>query len=548
MNLTHLNESSRIWLFAILLLAMVLRVYQIDFGAPYFYHPDEIKLVAQAGRLLETKFMDPKVHFGINVYPPFYTYILAGAMAIYILGSLLTGHFESLSRLPLIYEQNPFQFFLLGRLLVALFGILTVYMTYKLAKQLFSRKIGLVAAFLLAINFVHVRNSHFNTVDVPATFFGVLCLYLVALLLTRDEIKLYAAAAVSMAVATATKFSMLTLPLPLLVAHFSRYPVKDWFKKIFDKRIAVTILVGLVAFLIACPLLWLDFQETFGGILGTKKFEQVGKIGSGGGFLSYWTGDHAQGFGVFYPNAIPTTFGLVLTLLTVLGILYHGWKHRKADLLLLIFIVPSYWMFETMSIKAMRHVLPLVPFFMISAAVAWDFMRRALGKNMQRIFSLLIMGWIAVSNIGSAFWYFNQLSDTDPRTQAREWILENIPDNSVLAVESFPPPLPVNKEGKSVNGKTYELIDIDLTKRQIHIRDDLIGQIRESNADYYISDGFTRQTLHWQETKERYPELVQDRQQFFDWLQKNATVLKQFIPAEENIQPKITIYRFELTR
>ncbi len=547
MNLTQPNESSRFWLLAILLLAAALRVYQIDFGAPYFYHPDEIKLVAQAGRLLETKFMDPEAHFGINVYPPFYTYILAGAMAVYILGSLMTGHFESMSQLPLIYEQNPFQFYLLGRLLVALFGVLTVYMTYKLAKQLFSRKIGLIAAFLLSINFVHVRNSHFNTVDVPATLFGVLCLYLTSLLLAKDEIKLYAASAVTMAVATATKFSMLTLPLPLLVAHFSRYPVSTWFKRIFDKRIGITIIVGSIAFLIACPLVWLDFQETFGGIIGTKKFEQVGKIGSGGGFLSYWSGDHAEGFGVFYPNAIPTTFGLVLTLLSVLGIFYHVWKHRKADLLLLSFIIPSYWMFETMSIKAMRHVLPLVPFFMISAAVAWDFMSRALGKNMQRIFSLLIIGWIAVSNIGSAFWYFNQLSAKDPRTQAREWILENIPDNSVLAVESFPPPLPVKKEGKSVNGKTYELIDIDLTKRQIHIRDELIEKIK-SHAEYYISDGFTRQTLQWQETRERYPALVEDRQQFFDWLQKKSTVVKQFIPGEEKIQPKITIYRFELTR
>ncbi|MBD3374875.1 hypothetical protein GF406_07575 [candidate division KSB1 bacterium] len=547
MNLTHIHHSPRIWLWAILLLATVLRVYQIDFGAPYFYHPDEIKLVAQAGRLLETKFMDPEAHFGINVYPPFYTYILAGAMAVYILGSLVTGHFESLSQLPLIYEQNPFQFFLLGRLLVALFGVLTVYMTYRLGKQLFSPKIGWVAAFLLSVNFVHVRNSHFNTVDVPATFLGVLCLYLISLLLARDEIKLYIAAAVTMAVATATKFSMLTLPLPLLVAHFSRYPVNTWVRKIFDKRIAVTVLVGLVAFLIACPLLWLDFQETFGGILGTKRFEQVGKIGSGGGFLSYWTGDHAPGFGAFYPNAIPTTFGLVLTLLTVLGIVYHGWKHRKADLLLLVFIIPSYWMFETMSIKAMRHVLPLVPFFMISAAVAWDFISRPLGKNAKRIFTVLIIGWIAVSNIQSSLWYFNELSARDPRTLAREWILENIPDNSVLAIESFPPPLPGKKEDESTKDKTFELIDVDLTKRQIHIKNELIGQIHKSNAEYYISDGFTRQTLQWQETQERYPELVQDRQQFFDWLQKNSTVVKRFVPGEEKIQPKITIYRLELT-
>jgi hypothetical protein len=204
-------------------------------------------------------------------------------------------------------------------------------------------------------------------------------------------------------------------------------------------------------------------------------------------------------------------------------------------------------MFETMSIKAMRHVLPLVPFFMISAAVAWDFISRPLGKNAKRIFTVLIIGWIAVSNIQSSLWYFNELSAKDPRTLAREWILENIPDNSVLAVESFPPPLPGKKENESTKDKTFELIDIDLTKRQIHIKNELIGQIHKSNAEYYISDGFTRQTLQWQETQERYPELVQDRQQFFDWLQKNSTVVKRFVPGEEKIQPKITIYRLELT-
>ena len=43
---------------AILLIAICLRLYGIDFGRPYNYHPDETKLVTQAGRLLATKFMD----------------------------------------------------------------------------------------------------------------------------------------------------------------------------------------------------------------------------------------------------------------------------------------------------------------------------------------------------------------------------------------------------------------------------------------------------------------------------------------------------------
>ncbi|MDZ7725235.1 MAG: hypothetical protein U5R06_21065 [candidate division KSB1 bacterium] len=45
-------------LLVILLVAAFLRLYGINFGKPFLYHPDEIKLTAQAGRMLSTKFMD----------------------------------------------------------------------------------------------------------------------------------------------------------------------------------------------------------------------------------------------------------------------------------------------------------------------------------------------------------------------------------------------------------------------------------------------------------------------------------------------------------
>src|SRR5207245_2101204 len=41
------------------------------------------------------------------------------------------------------------------------------------ARELFSRRVALVAAGFLAVAFLHVRDSHFGVTDVPVTFLTV---------------------------------------------------------------------------------------------------------------------------------------------------------------------------------------------------------------------------------------------------------------------------------------------------------------------------------------------------------------------------------------
>jgi len=540
------GDKKHIWMIGIiLLLAVLIRSYQLDFGKPHLYHPDEIKLVAQAGRLLDTKFMDKDTYFGINVYPPFYTYMLAVAIGVYAAIGLVTGRFDSLSDVSAVYSADPFQFFMVSRILVLLLGAATVLFVFLIGKRLYSKNVGLISAALLAVNFLHVRHSHFGTVDVPAAFFGILTIYFCVLMYQKGKMIYYALAAAVMAVAVAVKFSMPLLLFPFIIAHFARYEPKNWFKEIFSKKIWVAAFVGLLVFLIACPLIWLDFDETWGGIMGTKKFEKVGKIGSGGGLLSYWTGDQAPGFGVFYPNSIPETCGLAFTIFIVIGMLYLVYRHKTRELLLLAFILPTYWLFEDSSIKAMRHLVPLAPFFALCAGIALQkmfFTKRF--KLYIKLVGVALLLWMLIWNFKTSINYHTQLAKMDPRTPALTWIQANLPVDSKIIVEDFPPQLVNNadKDEKAMAG--YDLIQAGLSRKTLDSTSDIKKIFTSGESCYYISDSFSREIFSWSYTLEHYAEIARDRRDFFQWLDEHATVLQEFPSEYQAIQPTIVVYQF----
>lgn len=529
-------------LLGILILAAALRFFHIDFGSPFTYHPDETKLIAQAGRLLETHFLDKNVYFGIRVYPPFFTYMLAGFMGLYIGVGLLTGRFDSLAAVKIAYQSDPFQFFLVGRVLSAVLGIAVVFLIFLIGRRLYSKSVGLLAALLAAVNMALVNHAHFSTVDTAAAFWGLLCAYYCLKIADEGRTRHYILATLFAALATATKFNMLLLVLPIVFAHFSRVPGREWLEQLFNKRLMVAGLSWIAAFLIACPILWLDFRETLGGIIGTGKFESVGKIGSGGSLLSYWTGDQSDGFGVFFPNSIPGTFGVLLTVLCALGIFYLVFRHKKADLFLLICLLPMYLLFEKMSIKAVRHLVPMIPFVLLAGAVLISEIQQKL-KHLGRVVSLLLVFVIVLTNILLVSSYWRKMTQVDPRTRAHDWVLANISPQSLILEEDFPPLLPVREPGKKEDG--YSVVTIRLTSKAVNLTEAVKEFFKTEGKLYYIADGFSRQTFDWKYTRQKYPEVTRDRKQLFDWLDRNGQVLSKFDSANPRLQPEIIIY--ELT-
>lgn len=543
--MVHLQEEKVLLIF-LLLIAALLRLYQIHFGAPFLYHPDEIKLVAQAGRLLSTHFADLSTYFAIGTYPPFFTYLLTVPFALYILVNLLSGRFASLAEAKIFYDMTPFPFFLMGRLLVAFMGVASVWLLYRIVMRLYGKRVAWIAAVLLAVNFTHVQHSHYATVDLPASFFTLLAVYGAVLLLEKPKASYYLVSGLAAAMALASKFSMLFAILPALYAHGCQVYESGWsWRALWNRRLLLLVIAAVVGFLLFCPLFILDFSRSQQGLVETGQFEKEGKLGSGGSLFSYWSGDQSQGFGVFYPNDLPSTFGLVLMGFCLAGLVVMLIRHRRSDLLLLSIILPTYFMFEYVAYKAIRHLLPVVPFFLLAAAIAIDGLAERLFSRGARRLALLIgvlLGLVAIQ-LQRTTHYFNELSKPDPRTLARSWILQHLPDRSRIMTESFPPALPNCRDAKPGETICYQLASFKMTSRRLHLQETFKATLRDSMIQYYIADGFTRAFFDWKYSDKKYPQVVQERKEFFSWLEAHSQRLQTFRPDDPAIQPEIIIYQ-----
>jgi hypothetical protein len=539
-------KKENLFLFFLLAVAAGLRIYQIQFGKPFLYHPDEIKLVAQAGRLLASKFLEIDVYFAIGIYPPFFTYLLTIPFALYIGFNLITGRIASPAEAKWLYELSPFNFFLLGRLLTAFLGVLSVYFFYRLIERLYNKRLAQIAAALLAVNFVHVQQSHYATVDLPASFFVLMTIWFAALLAEKPLLTYYVAAALFGAMAIATKFSMMFCLAPVVVAHvYAAQRNGLCWPQWLNKKIMIFLVTLLISFALFCPLFWLDYQKSHAGMVATGQFEKEGKLGSGGALFSYWTGDQSEGFGVFYPNDLPHTFGFVLMGFTLAGLIIQMSRRRYSDVLLLSFSLLTYLMFEYVAYKAIRHILPVVPFFMLAAAIAIEALCSAAFKRALRRHAAMwgIVLGLVVLQVAKTHSYFSKLAATDPRTTAREWILQNLPDRSRIKTELFPPTLPNVNDAKPGDVIGYDLSFFKMNSRQKNRTQQFTAALRDSMVDYYIADGFTRAFFEWKYSEKKYPELVQERKQFFNWLETHTQRIKTFDSRDPHIQPDIIVYK-----
>lgn len=92
------------------------------------------------------------------------------------------------------------------RYIAATFGTLAVFILYLVGKKLFNSFVGLSAAFFLAFNFRHVLGSHFGLPDVHNSFFAMLALYAVVLLLEKNTKQRYLFAGLAAALSFSLKY------------------------------------------------------------------------------------------------------------------------------------------------------------------------------------------------------------------------------------------------------------------------------------------------------------------------------------------------------
>jgi len=260
-------NSETIFLSAIILIAIIFRLKDIDFIKPYFLILDEYRAINASLTIIQTG----NLHPNIQIYGSFPIYFFSFLYLI-ILGFLWLFT-SNLNFSDYIANINPYSSEILlsiGRYSSLIFSLISILLCYKIAKILFNRNTALLAAIFLALSPLHILFSVIFKYDMFLLLWILLSFYFSLKILHQDNRKYYFFTGIFIGMSLATKYNFFTY-FPLFVAHLIR---KKHFKSFFDFNIFIACYVSIVTFSILCPFIFLDSYNYISKLLYEFKIVQ----------------------------------------------------------------------------------------------------------------------------------------------------------------------------------------------------------------------------------------------------------------------------------
>ena len=192
----------------IVVAAAVLRFWSLGAGLPYSLGVDEPEIMDRALRMMRSGDFNPRFYD----YPAFYIYVQLAVACLRFLSGAMGGEWYTLA------DARPEQFYLWARAVTATLGTATVALVYFIGLR-WGTRYALVAASLMAVMPLHVRESHYVLTDVPVTFFVTLTFLLALRANEQARAMAFLLAGAAAGLAAATKYTgALALLLPLIAA------------------------------------------------------------------------------------------------------------------------------------------------------------------------------------------------------------------------------------------------------------------------------------------------------------------------------------------
>jgi hypothetical protein len=303
-----------------------------------------------------------------------------------------------------LYLMAPFQAwhgapaYLDARVLVALLGVGAVAATWWLGLRAYGLVAAAVAAAVVAVDVTHVSYSHMAVTDVPLTL-GVAA---ALALMVSGRIEL---AGVVAGLAMGAKWPGVLLIVPLFVASW-----RQW------RRLGIALLLGALTFLLTSPFVLVEPGTAFHDGWDTQDIHHTG-----------WLGFEHDGTSlVGFLHRLWSSMGPVLVV-AALGVGAALVVRRRPDLILASFVLVYFVNLLTLKSHFDRFVLPLIPPL------------GALAGRM-RLLAPLTACLLVVPLVWS-IQRDDELTKTDTRIVAHDWIEHHVPRNAKIAVESSTAPL-----------------------------------------------------------------------------------------------------------
>lgn len=414
-------------LLAILALALGIRLATITFGLPALNDPDELMFEMGALRMLRGPTLNP----GWFGHPATTTmYLLAVVDALVFLFAHLSGRFATAKDFAVAVYLNPSWIILPGRLVMALIGVATIWLTARLAKRLFGERVGLFAALLLTIDPVHVAWSQVIRSDLMACFFLLLCFQACCNIADRSRWRDYLGAAAWMGLAVATKWPFALAGISIAAAGALAVHSGIASPRTAMTRLLAAALMSVSVLLVTSPFLLIDHATVVQNLHGEA---QVHHIGATGGSFSYNLWWYASG-------SILTAFGIAGLMLVALGAAQLR-RHPQALAILIPISIAFILLLGGQRLVWERWVLPLIPIGTILAAagLAWliEAMRSMRLPATLRSALVMLVALATFVPLGARVWADGTARTHDTRQLVAAWSLRHIPLGSTIIVEHF---------------------------------------------------------------------------------------------------------------
>ncbi len=415
------RRGARLTLGLVLLLALLLRVWPLSF--PSDVNPDEDSSVTRALRMGRDG-LNPRWY----QYPPLFMYTLFATYGARYGFEKATGQVSSARMFAERFFADPLPFFVQGRLVSALFGVLAVWALYLLARRLsLSRPVAVGAALFFAVSPLLVRLSHFALTDGPTVLPSTASLILAVRVLQKGRARDAFWAGVLAGLAIAVKYPAGVVVMGLLVAVAGRH------RTCTDANAGRLICWGLLGvvsgFLVACPWAVLDFRRFWPYLLFLR--DHISKS---------WDGiPRGRGYGPYLLDYLPAGLGWPLYLAGLLGFLIwlrrDGWRPAIVAGPAVLFIL----VMGAAKTHFPRYALSMYPVIVLGASLWIDIISWK-GKGRA---ALLAGGALLLAGppLAASFAWNLQAALPDTRTLATRWIEQNVSPGARVLAEDYGPRL-----------------------------------------------------------------------------------------------------------
>jgi uncharacterized membrane protein len=361
-------------------------------------------------------------------YPSLQPYLCTATYLAVFLQKLPSGQWSNIHQ---VTEEDMLYW---GRFLGVVAGTLTVLLTFVVGRLLFSTKVGLLAAALLAVSPGAVEHSQYNKPDAVLYFAVVVSIIVTLAYLDKGGRKFAFACGMAIGLATATKYNGVLLAAPFLMAVVIRHR-----KRLFSEA---DIYLGAVGAVLTFVVINPYFLAGFPKFLEHVSFDiySYGYLGRPG----------AEGENNWYGHAVYTArygAGLWVSLFAVAGLAVALYRPSGRLAVFLTFPILFYAHYSAQRINWAGNLIAVYPFLAILAAyavhelLAWVFSHRPAKRYLTfepfaAVAMLIVLVWAPLK---TSILYNTRLTLPDTGNVARAWLDGAFPPGTHFVVERHAP-------------------------------------------------------------------------------------------------------------